>query len=46
MLNEKLKDIIEEVLSNYVKEYQNPDVENHKYVRCFYKSNRIFAKLS
>ena len=30
MLNEKLKDIIEEVLRKHVKEYQNPEVENDK----------------
>ena len=30
MLNEKLKDIIEEVLGKHVKEYQNPEVENDK----------------
>ena len=32
MLNEKLKDIIEEVLNSHVKEYQNTDIENHKSV--------------
>ena len=30
MLNEKLKDIIEEVLRKHVKEYQNPEVENNR----------------
>jgi hypothetical protein len=30
MLNEKLKDIIEEVLRKHVKEYQNSEVEADK----------------
>jgi hypothetical protein len=41
MLNEKLKDIIEEVLRKYVKEYQNPEVENDKNIaRIIYAAIR------
>lgn len=41
MLNEKLKDIIEEVLRKYVKEYQNPEVENDKNIaRIIYTAIR------
>ena len=41
MLNEKLKDIIEEVLRKHVKEYQNPEVENDKNIaRIIYTAIR------
>lgn len=41
MLNEKLKDIIEEVLRKHVKEYQNPEVENDKSIaRIIYTAIR------
>ena len=41
MLNEKLKDIIEETLRKYVKEYQNPEVENDKNIaRIIYTAIR------
>jgi hypothetical protein len=41
MLNEKLKDIIEEVLRKHVKEYQNPEIENDKNIaRIIYTAIR------
>jgi hypothetical protein len=41
MLNEKLKDIIEEVLRKHVKEYQNSEVENDKNIaRVIYTAIR------
>lgn len=41
MLNEKLKDIIEEVLRKHVKEYQNAEVENDRNIaRIIYTAIR------